>query len=515
MSRPRRPLRVGLALVASGCATSALETAPERADRPWSPAVSQSGDIIAGSANTGNTAGGYVLPATPGLGILPTAPAIDAARAYSLPELIDLAESHNPRTRIAWNDAKRVALAAGIAESAYLPNITATAVGGYQASNGHDSASGTTLLGNGSAGGAVSAVSVQWLLFDFGERGAIVDAAKQASVISNVAFTAAHQQLIYDVSLAFYAQLAAEARLATAGDSLKNAKAVQAASEDRYKHGVGTVIEVAQARQATAQGNLALVQATGDAQNAYLALISAMGISPLTKIRIAGVSGRRLSPSMVAPIEAIISQALARRPDIQGAYAAQKASLAKIRAAEAEFKPKIFLSATGAYTAGGLAVTALPGIGQQAPTENINGNRLGGSIFAGVTIPLFDGGTRSAALAQAHAEADSAEARLTQVRDDAVRQIAMADNALRTSLAAHAASESLSAAARTTFDAALASYRRGVGSITDLTIAETQLLQARNTNIDAYSTALSAAATLALATGALGSAPDYDSLGRL
>jgi len=62
------------------------------------------------------------------------------------------------------------------------------------------------------------------------------------------------------------------------------------------------------------------------------------------------------------------------------------------------------------------------------------------------------------------------------------------------------------AAAETTFDAALAAYRNGVGSITDLTVAETQLLQANNASTDAYSTALSAAATLALSTGTLGAA---------
>jgi outer membrane protein len=96
---------------------------------------------------------------------------------------------------------------------------------------------------------------------------------------------------------------------------------------------------------------------------------------------------------------------------------------------------------------------------------------------------------------------------LTRRRNDAVRQLVVADNALRTSLSAYSASNALVAAAQTTFDGALASYRNRVGSITDVNIAQTQLLQARNASTDAYSTALSAAATLALATGALGSAP--------
>ena len=335
----------------------------------------------------------------------------------------------------------------------------------------------------------------------------MVAAAKQGSVISNIAFTAVHQQLIYSVALAFYNHASAQARLATATQSLKNAQDVQAAVEDRYQHGFGTVTEVAQGRQGTAQANLAVVQATGGAQDAYLALITAMGISPLTKIKIASASGRKLSPSMAAPVESIISNALGRRPDVQSAYAAKKASLANVRAAQAEFMPKFFLSANGTYNSGNLNVTSLPSGGQQPPTVNVSGNHLGGSIFAGVTIPLYDGGTRDAQLGRARAEADSADARLTQVQEEAVRQIVLADNALHTSLSSYSASQTLDAAAQTTFGSTLAAYRNGVGSITDLTLAETQLLQAKNASTDAYSTALSAAATLALAAGALGASP--------
>jgi hypothetical protein len=111
------------------------------------------------------------------------------------------------------------------------------------------------------------------------------------------------------------------------------------------------------------------------------------------------------------------------------------------------------------------------------------------------------------------AKQDPAERRHggAQVRDDAVHEIAMADNALRGSLASHAAPEALVKAARTAFDSA---YRRGVGSITGLTIAETQLLQAKDATTGAWSTALSSAATLALATGAPGSAPDDGNRGK-
>ncbi len=501
---------LAMATALSGCATSALDRAPAQPDRPWQPATTSSGEIIPGASPTRSEASaqGYVLPANPAAATMPATPTIDPARTYDLPDLIDVAEATNPETRIAWNEARNAALAAGIARSTYLPRITASALGGYQTAHGHGSALGLSTSDNVSASGSISAVSLQWLLFDFGERSAIVEAVDQGTVVANILFTAAHQKLIHDVSLAFYAYSAARARTSSAARSLQDAQDVQRAAVDRYKHGIGTVIEVAQARQAAAQARLAQVQAEGATQDASITLMAAMGIPPLTKLKIADIGGRPLSPAMESSVEQILSAALARRPDVLAAYAAQKASLANVRAARAEFLPKFFVSATGAYTTGGLDITAIPSVGAgQAPTVNLSNRRLGATIVGGVTIPLYDGGTRDAALEQAKTRADNAGLALTRVKEEAVRQIVIADNALRTSLAAHDAADALLAAAQTTYDAALAAYRHGVGSSTDVLAAERQLLEARNGATDIYSTALSAAATLALATGSLGTVP--------
>jgi len=498
--RPDRLLaRCALPLMLAGCATSALDMAPSQPDRPWTPPINASGEIIPGAKPLPSADGAsYELPTNSKLASVPTPPAIDQDQPYTLAGLIDIAQSSNPLTRTAWNNAREAALAAGIVRSAYLPKLTASVVRGHV--NTHDDIDTT---GNGT----ISALSLQWLLFDFGQREALNNVAQQGSVIANIAFTAAHQQVIHDVSLAFYAHAAARARVETALRSLQNAGAVQAAAEERFAHDIGTVIEVAQARQGTAQAKLLEVQAEGAAQDTYLALISAMGISPLTQMRIAGIADRKLPVAASDSIESIVAEALGRRPDVLAAYAAQAASLENVRAAKAEFLPKFFVSATGAYNDGRLDVTALPSIGQQLPTVNLSENRHGVTIFAGVTVPIYDGGTRAATLRQAQAKADNAALALTRTQEEAVRQIVVAENGLRTSLAAHDAASSLASAAQTTFDAALEAYRNGVGSITDVTVAETQVLQARNAFTDAHSTALSAAATLALAAGALGSVP--------
>lgn len=503
-------LWLGFLLALAGCASSASDLAPQAPDRPWHPATDARGAIVPGpEEETGAaTPGGYVLPANPALATARPDPAVDPAKVYDLVDLIDLAESNNPRTRIAWNAARNAALAVGITRAAYLPHLAFSALSGAQASHGGSSALGLGVDTDTSSTGGITALSLQWLLFDFGERDALVEGAQQMSVASNIAFTAEHQKLIHDVSLAFYADTAARAHVVTAERSLQDAQEIQQAAEERYGHGIGTVIEVAQAKQATAQARLALVQAQGLATDSRTTLLAAVGISPLLSIRVADVSGRPLAPTLEGQVEKLVTDSLARRPDVLGAYATLKASKAGVQAATADFLPKVFLSATGTYAGNGLSVSAIPSIGpDQSPTLNLSGHRLGGVLIGGVTVPIYDGGTRDALLAQARTREDTAQRTLEQVKQDAIQQIVMASNALHTSLETQTASQALLDAAQTTHEATLAAYRRGVGALTEVLLAERQLLVARNAVSDSYSLALSAAATLALATGELGAAP--------
>ena len=495
----------------AGCATSSLDLAPAAPNVPWTPATRSDGEIVAGAPTSTSAPRSepYVLPANAKAAGERVAPAdLDRSHAYTLAELIDVAQSHNPSTRVAWENARDAALATGIARAAYLPGVSASVVGAYQTGNNTVTASGTRGSLNGSEHGVISALSVQWLLFDFGERDATVSAAEQISVIANIGFTAAHQQLIYKVALAYYMHIAAQARVGTAEKALRNAKEVQTSAESRYAQGVGTVVEVAQARQGTAQGELAQVQARGQTQDSYVALLAAMGISPLTQVKVAGLEQRKLSAALMGPIDKIVAEALARRPDVLSAYAAHEASLARLRAAQAEFMPKVFLSATGSYASNILDVSTLPGLGQLPPTLNIPGTHFGATMLLGLTVPIYDGGVRRALEGRARADEAKTDAWLEQIRDEATREIVGAANRVRTSLSALDAAEALASAAQITFDAALDAYRNGVGSITDTTRAEIALLEAQNASADAYSAALSAAATLALAAGTLGTAPE-------
>jgi outer membrane protein len=494
------------ALLLAGCATRDLDLAPERPDRPWNAPV-QGGEIIAAPTSPAPPSAGYVLPPNPAMAKVEAPPSLEAGRAYTLPELIDVAEHHDPKTRIAWDDARDAALAAGVARSAFLPQLTASVLGGEQSGHQEKGLDGAQGSGASRVTGSISALSLEWLLFDFGGRAATLDAARQASVISNIGFTAAHQDLIYRVSLAFYADAAARARQTAARQALTDAQAVQAAADARYAHGEGTVVEAAQAHQATAQADFARIGADGAADQARQALIKAMGVSPVTRLTVADIDHHELAAQADGPIDEVVSAALSRRPDVLAAYAARKASLAKIRAAKAEFMPKVFLSASGGYATNNLRTPVLPGFGGAGAVLNLSGDRLDATVLFGFTVPLFDGGLRAANLKRARIDADRADEQLTQVRNEAAREVVSAGAAVKTSVAAYRAAAALVAASQTSFDSALAAYTHGVGSITDVTVAETKLLEARSVATDAYSAAQSAAAGLAFSAGVLGAAP--------
>src|SRR6516165_7474916 len=53
---------------------------------------------------------------------------IDSAKTYSLAELIDLAEAHNPQTRVAWESARAQVAALGVARSELYPTLAALVV---------------------------------------------------------------------------------------------------------------------------------------------------------------------------------------------------------------------------------------------------------------------------------------------------------------------------------------------------------------------------------------------------
>ncbi len=432
-------------------------------------------------------------------------PNIDLEHRYSLAELIDIAQRSNPATRAAWERARQAAFAVGISEAAYLPLLSAQVLAGYAKTSavapglsappidipdGVLTTSGTQ---------TVAALTVNWLLFDFGGRQATVGAARDLAFAANVSFNGTHQKLIFDVSAAYYQLAAARLQTQINRDALDNAQTVLKATRARQKSGIATTIETAQATQQVAQAKFDLAQAVGTEADAYSTLMGAMGIAPTTAIKIEEI-GRRGPPQRVPhDLDRLIAESLKRRPDVLAALSKARADEKGVAAAKAQFLPKIAL--TGSYNrlTGELDVSDSR-VSRDATADFDQPNA---SLMIGLTIPIFDGGMRSRRLDAARANAAAAREDFVRTQNAAARQIVVAYNALNTGLSAYAAASELVKAANTTYEATLDYYRHGLGTLSEVSVAQTGLLKARLAQAKTLSDSLTAAASLAFATGTL------------
>jgi outer membrane protein TolC len=477
-------------IVLPGCATDALERAPTTANAPWQPTTRVLAEAVEFSPSE---LSGFAVPSVPALAQVEPSPVIDTSKVFQLPELIDIAQRENPQTRQAWNRARQAALATGMVEATFLPMLSVNVIGGYQrTSQPLPLQVGGYRNLDTNINGTVPALALGWLLFDFGQREALLEEASQISFAANVLFNAAHQKVIRDVTNQFYHYNTARMRAKLARETLTNQRKVERAVREKLKAGVATSIELALVQQAVAQAKLQLVNSEGIERDTYLALMSALGLPPTTKLNIAEIPIRTLPAATDSITTQRMQQALAQRPDLVAAYASVKAAQASVKAAEAEFLPKVYLGAVAANSRISFDVRGLPGLSQTSTSSG---------VLLGITMPIFDGGLRRARLREAEIQVEQAKQTLQTQKRDAIQEMVAAETVLRSTLQSFEAATTLVSAAQTTYDAAFDAYRNGVGTLTTVTEATTNLLDARQARADAHNAAMAAAANLAFVMG--------------
>ena len=502
-----------MALSVASCATDELVLAPSTPSRPWViPPVSEPlprpGTVPASAPPVEPPrAPAPTSPSVPAVASAPqsgaaisvdavppvTTTPIDAARRYDLADLIDLAQRNNPDTRDAWEQARQAALAVGLSETSYVPQIAAEIIGGYQHTplpvpknlvpEGYFTSDTRELI---------PTLTAKWLLFDFGQRASAEEAARANSFVANVSFTGAHQRLIYLVSRDYFALGAARGRLRVAEQALKTALVVEDASTQRRGRGLSTTVELAQSQRQTAQARFSLTQATGAEHAAYAALIASIGIAPKNRLEVRDSSELALPSAPSGDVDQLVQDALANRPDIIAALGKVRAAEAELKGARATYYPTLGLETQVYQNVGGLST-------QGSPYYSVN--EPGANVLLKLSLPLYDGGARDARVAVARSQIEAARDAVDRAKVSAVRQVTDAYDQLRTSFAEYEAALTLNRTAQTAYDSALDAYRHGVGTYTDVVTEETVLSQAQSKREDAHANVLTAAAALAFATG--------------
>jgi outer membrane protein TolC len=498
LARFRRIALAGCALL--GACNDTRDLAPASPETPWQFEPSKEAPAALAPAAAARR---FTVPENMAVQ-LPSPADIDPNHVYSLVELIDIAQRRNPATRVAWEQARQTAINVGIARAAYLPALTASAVAGWEH---FVTPFPSNFVPQGfiiyNAQEFIPQLAVNYLLLDFGGRAAAVEAAGQLSIAGNVAFTAVHQQLIFNVARAYFTLDGADAAVRAARQGLADAQVVQQSAEALFGRGLDTVVNVQLARRATAQAQYDLAQANTAQHDAMYTLLAAMDLPPTTKLRVADAFERPLPARTVRSVDNVLSDALRQRPDLLANVAKLRASDAEIAAARSALFPKASLSANVQGNLGRLNVNNSPYFSVNKPQ---------GAALLKFEWPLYEGGLLQNKLSLAQSKREESAAALKERTDQALREVALSYDQVDTGLQQYDAAIALQTASEAAFHSASDSYAHGVGTLTDATSAQTGLATARAAVARAHAQSLINAAALAFATGELTSSTDVSTV---
>ena len=413
---------------------------------------------------------------------------IDSAKTYSLPELIDMAEAHNPATRESWQRARAQAAALGVTRGELFPVLAAVAV---SQTNRQE-----VLFSDRFNGQVIQTFQMEldlnYTVFDFGARTGRINAAKAQLLAANFVFNDTHRQVIYQVQQAYYRLLSSMGQEDAARASLLNAQAVQHAAEERLAHGLATQPDVLEARSATAQAEYDLQAILGAEEIARGDLATAVGAYATTVIRVQPLEQIPTAEAIDDAVDQAINRAFGQRPDLIQQVAEIRSAEAVVKQAKAAYYPALSLT----------AIAAVPSLsGLQSPYPWAHTTDLVGELSFNLHWTAFDGGARKSRTAEARAGVRAAEAEANVKRNQIADEVWTAYSNLTTAFRQRQSAVALLQASNQSYNAALESYSNGVRNLLDVTAAQRTLAQARSADVSARTQVLTSLADLAFTTG--------------
>ncbi|HEU0119305.1 MAG TPA: TolC family protein [Bryobacteraceae bacterium] len=415
---------------------------------------------------------------------------MDHGHVYSLGDLIDIAQMHNPATRSAWAQAKARAAAVGIAKSELYPTLVVAAAARtfqeplllYEQFQLQDLGLFESLL------------QMHYTILDFGARQSEIRAARARQIAANFRFNDAHLQVINQVTQAYYGLQNAVGLHEAALANRKDAQAVREAAEERLRNGLATLPDVLEARAAAAKAEYELQSAIRTEKVFFGDLASALTVPPSRSFRVQALKDLLIPDSLPVTLEEAGHRALRQRPDLLAGMANIQAADAELKHARSAWFPKLtFEGDTGWIRAWG----------QQENLPSIYGQVKIYDARVNLKWTIFDGLRREKEIARATAEQQAARAEVHEKQDRIASEVWTAYQNAETSLQQRKAAVALLRASAESYNAALEAYRYGVRNILDVLAAERELAQARAVDVTARTQVLNTIKDLAFRTGDL------------
>ncbi len=426
-------------------------------------------------------------------------------------QVVDLALRNNPSTRESWATARSAADRYGASLSAWLPNINGSFNVTHSMSRGGSGGSGsntgvagdgavtdTTLTGTArSTSSSVAstrttftpALSLSYLVFDFGGRAGTIESAKQEAISADLSHNAAIENMVLQTESSLFSFVATRALRDAQLTAVAEAQTDTAAAEARLRVGVGTLEEVLQTRTALGQAHFQLATLEGNLLAARANLAAAMGLPANARFDVPNVVATDSVATIAASVDTLINRAIVLRPELAEARAQAQSLAAEIRVARSAGYPALTLSSNGSY------VGSLQG--------GSTGTGRAFSLALGLQIPIFNGFARQYNVRAAQDDYEAGLARVASAAQQISVEVFTSYAALQTAAQRVLAARELLASSQQSSDVAVGRYREGVGTIVDVILARAALDSARADEIQSQWEWRTALAQLAHDVGSL------------
>ena len=390
-----------------------------------------------------------------------------AASPLTLEEAIATALKSHPQVVEARENLNGAEAKTGQALSNYYPQISLSA--DWSRGQSYFPAQETIKISETNS----AALYLKQTIYDFGRTSGAVEAARGNRDAADNALAVTRQDLTLRVRVAFYLVLALEKQVLAVRENVKAREDIFRQAQEFFNQGIRARVDVARAEANYFAAQTNLIRAENNREIARVELANAMGIASLGERTPVGTSFALLS---LPERNSSRQHALSNRAELLQFAALKSAANGNLTSAKSSFLP--ILSGVASV---GYADRDFP------PSGDV------WAVGLNLTVPLFSGFSSVEQVHEATAALNSIEARQNNLKLQIIKEVEAAwfggnDAAARmvsTRKEVEAADESkLLAEGR---------YQEGIGSIIEVTDAQSQTLDAQTANIQAmfdYYTAL-------------------------
>ena len=385
----------------------------------------------------------------------------------TLDSLINLAMKQNPSVLMAINRIDQAKAQWRISQSDFYPSLTFN--GGWS----RQQTSGNLGTGNPQAWTGYYSASIQmsWQLDVFGVIRQKARAQKELYAANKEEYNATMVSLCAEVATAYFNLREMQQEVDVLKRNAASQEAVVAITEARYKTGLVSKLDVAQAKSVY-YSTLASIPATEASVIQYLNTLAVLlGLYPQDVTDALSIA--RPLPDYVEPVGVgVPGELLLRRPDVRAAERQVNAQAALLGASKLDWLPEFFLNGSFGYAANDIKDMGKKG-------------SMTWSIAPSMTWTLFNGGQRLNEDRLQRAQLDESINSFNNTVLTAVQEVDNAMSAYKNSIKQIVACREMLYQGKEAFDLSLDLYKQGLTPFQNVLDAQRSLLTYENTLVKA------------------------------